>query len=109
MILHNKHKIVEGKILSGEKQKTSKYRTITESCTDDFYRLVLEEAEGIIKTGYGYCFNEKQLEAIKRILKDKLSTQELATLECKEVDRSIKISFKKTRKKYTRKQKLDLA
>lgn len=109
MILHNKHKIVEGKILSGGKQKISKYRGVTNSYTDDFLRLVLDEAEGIIKTGYGYCFNEKQVEAIKNILKDKLTTKEFITLECKEVDKSFKISFKKARKKYTKKQKLVLA
>jgi hypothetical protein len=93
----------------GEKTKPSKYRTSENSYSDEFHRLVQDEAEGIVETGKGYCFNEKQVESIKIILKNKLSTKEYATLECKKVGDDFKITFKKTRKKYTRKQDLVLA
>jgi hypothetical protein len=107
MVLHNH--VVMGRVVPiGERQKSSKYRTSENGYSDEFYRLVEDEANGIAETGKGYCFNEKQVEAIKISLKNKLSTKEYATLECKKVGDDFKITFKKTRKKYTRKQDLVL-
>lgn len=107
MVLHNH--VVLGRINPiGEKTKPSKYRTSENGYSDEFYRLVEDEANGIAETGKGYCFNEKQVEAIKISLKNKLSTKEYATLECKKVGDDFKITFKRTRKKYTRKQDLVL-
>jgi hypothetical protein len=108
MVLHN-HTVM-GKIVPvGEKTKSSKYRTSENSCSDEFHRLVEDEASGIAETGKGYCFNDKQLEAIKISLKNKLSSKEYATLECRKEDGYFNISFKRTRKKYTKKQDLVLA
>lgn len=108
MYLHS-HVIMGTIVPIGEKTKPSKYRTSENGYSDEFHRLVEDEANGIAETGKGYCFNEKQVEAIKIVLKNKLSTKEYATLECKKVGDDFKISFKKTRKKYTRKQDLVLA
>ena len=108
MVLHN-HTVMGRVVPIGEKTKPSKYRTSENGYSDEFHRLVEDEATGIAETGVGYCFNEKQVEAIKIILKNKLSTKEYATLECKKVENDFKISFKKTRKKYTKKQDLVLA
>ena len=106
----NTDKIHLGKIVPiGEKIKTTNKRMANNSFSDEFHRLVEDEANGIAETGKGYCFNEKQVEAIKIVLKNKLSTKEYATLECKKVGDDFKITFKRTRKKYTRKQDLVLA
>ena len=52
---------------------------------------------------------EKQFEAIKEKLKDKLSIKEYESIKYKIEDGCFIISFKRTRKKYTRKQDLVLA
>lgn len=109
MQLHSQH-IITGRIIPvGEKTKPSKYRTSENGYSDEFHRLVEDEAEGIAETKKGYCFNEKQLEAIKISLKNKLSNEEFATLKCEKKGDSFEITFKRTRKKYTRKQDLVLA
>ena len=108
MVLHN-HTVMGRVVPIGEKTRYSKYRTSENGYSDEFHRFVEDEAEGIAETKKGYCFNEKQLEAIKISLKNKLTSEEYATLEWKKEDGYFKITFKKARKKYTRKQDLVLA
>ena len=43
----------------GEKTRHSKYRTAENGYSDEFHRLVEDEVFAIIKTGKGFCFNEK--------------------------------------------------
>lgn len=106
----NTDKIVLGRITPVKKQvHISKQRSIENSFCDEFHRLIEDEATGIAETGKGYCFNEKQLEAIKLNLKNKLSTKEYATLAWKKEDGYFSITFKRTRKNYMKKQDLVLA
>jgi hypothetical protein len=96
-----------GKVVPiGERQKNSKYRTSENGYSDEFHRFVEDEAEGIAETKKGYCFNEKQLEAIKNSLKFKLTSEEYATLEWEKEDGYFKITFKRTRKKTHEKTRL---
>lgn len=95
----NTNKIYLGKVMPiSEKVRQSKYRTSENGYSDEFHRFVEDEAEGIAETKKGYCFNEKQLEAIKISLKNKLTSEEYATLEWKKEDGYFKITFKRTRK-----------
>ena len=106
----NTDKIYLARIMPvGEKTRHSKYRTAENGYSDEFHRLVEDEVFAIIKTGKGFCFNEKQFEAIKEKLKDKLSIKEYESIKYKNEDGCFIISFKRTRKKYTRKQDLVLA
>lgn len=107
MVLHN-HTVMGRVVPIGEKTKHSKYRTSENGYSDEFHRLIEDEATGIAETKKGYCFNEKQLEAIKISLKNKLTSEEYATLEWEKKEDYFKITFKKTHKKYTKKQELVL-
>lgn len=93
-------------ITQGTIPKPIHNRTCDNSFIDEQARLVEDEANGIAKSGIGYCFNNKQLEAIKERLKNKLSAKEFASLSCKNDEGCFVITIKKSRKKYTKKQEL---